>query len=51
MSLETRTQEILAVSLQTTQADAALDACMEQLTWNVELPVHFDGAEHWTITL
>jgi Mg-chelatase subunit ChlD len=51
IALETQTDEILDVALTQTNVDAKRQACMEQVTWNVELPGWFQGVETWTITL
>lgn len=51
IALETQTDEILDVVLTQTNADAKRQACMEQVTWSVELPGEFSGFEGWTITL
>jgi von Willebrand factor type A domain len=54
VALETQTDEILEVALTQPNADARdvkRRACMEQVTWSVELPAGFQGFETWTITL
>jgi hypothetical protein len=51
VALETQTDEILEVALTQKSADAKLQACMEQVTWSVELPGEFSSFETWTITL
>lgn len=49
--LETQTSEILDVALKQTDVDAKRRACMEQVTWSVELPAEFSAFETWAITL
>jgi hypothetical protein len=51
IALETQTHEVLDVTLTQAGADAKRQACMEQVTWSVELPGEFASIETWTITL
>lgn len=51
VGLETRTGEIVDVTLTSAQADAGVRGCMLQVAWSVELPREFSAVEQWVIVL
>ncbi len=51
VSLETGSQEVLDVTVTDLSTDTQRRACMQQVTWSLELRHDFEGIEFWTITL